>query len=344
METLASIWTGDHSDLGPNPPATWESGGAPPAGRVWSEQLHLQRNQQGPSQLGPVLVLTLSQLQETLLQREEEVARLQEENHKLRGFLNSSKRHPADGRRKRKRKRNIEHFQNLRTSRPVSKKVCRNLAAEFCSKTTETCSTPEPNLDLWVLRTLGLKDRDTIDTSNGSWSSSSSSQQCSRSSSFDSSCSSSTPSPVHRFMIRAAEGQNCWTLGSGQRYDFSAARLARQHEAPEAPPQKELRTAEFCPGPVQTQAAHWSPNKIQFSPPPASSSSPFMNRLTSVSASSARCRPPSIRKDLAFSMSISPSSSVRTHSFPHGQAFVRKDPDGKWNFTWLPRRPPKEHH
>ncbi|MEQ2246323.1 hypothetical protein ILYODFUR_037185 [Ilyodon furcidens] len=44
---------------------------------MWTQQLspHLQRNKQ---------------LHDTLLQREEELARLQEENNKLRGFLSSS--------------------------------------------------------------------------------------------------------------------------------------------------------------------------------------------------------------------------------------------------------------
>jgi len=49
---------------------------------------------------------------------------------------------------------------------------------------------------------------------------------------------------------------------------------------------------------------------------------------------------PRSRTDLAFSMSLSPSSSVKTHSFPQGQAFVRKDTEGRWNFTWVPRQEP----
>ncbi|CAG02167.1 unnamed protein product, partial [Tetraodon nigroviridis] len=41
---------------------------------------------------------------------------------------------------------------------------------------------------------------------------------------------------------------------------------------------------------------------------------------------------------VVFSMSLSPSCSVRTHTFPQGQAFVRKNPEGRWNFTWVPRQ------
>ncbi|XP_068172605.1 geminin coiled-coil domain-containing protein 1 [Antennarius striatus] len=396
METLASVWACDPcdlSDLGLNPSTTWESqcnfSSTPPASLMWTKQLspHLQRNKQ---------------LQDTLLQREEELARLQEENNKLRGFLNSSfvrklgdeaKKLPADGRRKLKRSLMLnEPFQisgqQHRTSQPVSKRVCRNLAAEFCFETTETSST-EPNLDLWVLRTLGLKDRDTIDTSSGSSCSSLryrrsshvNGAESSPDSSFSSSLTSSTPSSVHNspqtdFTISASEfyEQNCCT-SPGQYSDFIVT--GRQCEAPEAlirsyntpkvfqsPPQTEQTRADICSvtasDQIQTQPVYWSPtsqapslNKIQFSPPgertifcPTVSLSPVMNQLTSISSPSVGSMPTavpqstSIRTDLAFSMSLSPSSSVKTHSFPHGQAFVRKDPEGKWNFTWLPRQEP----
>lgn len=89
---------------------------SPPAGETWMEQLspHLQRNKQvmlcygwtvtaissdlksGASrseEMSVVLqpnIIVVFQLQDTLLQREEELTRLQEENNKLRGFLNSS--------------------------------------------------------------------------------------------------------------------------------------------------------------------------------------------------------------------------------------------------------------
>lgn len=76
---------------------------SPPAGLMWMEQLspHLQRNKQvkTPTQqhvkmfvfdFGFNVFLKCFQLQDTLLQREEELARLQEENNKLREFLSSS--------------------------------------------------------------------------------------------------------------------------------------------------------------------------------------------------------------------------------------------------------------
>uniref|UniRef100_A0A8C9ZWB4 Geminin coiled-coil domain containing n=1 Tax=Sander lucioperca TaxID=283035 RepID=A0A8C9ZWB4_SANLU len=252
---------------------------SPPAGQMWTEQLspHLQRNKQ---------------LQDTLLQREEQLARLQDENNKLREFLTSSfvrnleqkakvrslsslhfhKKLTADGRRKLKRN--------------LIKRVCRNLTAEFCSESSETSSSSEPNLDLWVLRTLGLKDRDTIDTSNNSSSSSSG-------------------------------------------YSLGSLEIPAKHPT------------------------YWSPpgESVPFSP--ISSSSPVIHQqwtpvsdCSPTSPSAEVRKPPATpqmprsRTDLAFSMSLSPSSSVKTHSFPQGQAFVRKDTGGRWNFTWVPRQGP----
>ncbi|XP_076592187.1 geminin coiled-coil domain-containing protein 1 [Chaetodon auriga] len=440
METLASVWARDpcdFSDLGETPSSVWESqcgfSSSPPAGLMWSQQLspHLQRNKQ---------------LQDTLLQREEELARLQDENNKLREFLNSSfvrtleqkaKKLTADGRRK--LKRNLMYInegplqngsQQLQTSRQVRKRVCRNLTAEFCSESSETSSSSEPNLDLWVLRTLGLKDRDTIDTSGNSSSSpgysfcsliydgsSSSSPDCTLDSSFSPSVATSTPSSVHSYCRRstyqtdyrysaadcqeancgnpAKSPQNC-TASPGQCSDFTATGLTRQHGAPETvirsyntstafPPPPLTEEPPFTQSPnradicsitalnqVQTlegnQAKHpyyWSPrrdsqapsqDKDHFSPPgervlfsPISSSSPLLNqRWTPVCGGSPMSpslgsQPPTTprnRTDLAFSMSLSPSSSVKTHSFPQGQAFVRKNPQGRWNFTWVPRQGP----
>ncbi|KAK7882842.1 hypothetical protein WMY93_029016 [Mugilogobius chulae] len=46
-------------------------------------------------------------------------------------------------------------------------------------------------------------------------------------------------------------------------------------------------------------------------------------------------------QDLAFSMSLSPNHSLKTHSFPHGQAFVRRDTQGRCNFTWEQKPDPE---
>ncbi|TDH15450.1 hypothetical protein EPR50_G00031680 [Perca flavescens] len=468
METLASAWTRDpcdFSDLAEKSSA-WESEcdftSSPPAGQMLTEQLspHLQRNKQ---------------LQDTLLQREEQLARLQDENNKLREFLNSSfvrnleqkaKLTPplwpgcvipwsdvmysrvtlgilstnhsrgqitflrllllvpkltADGRRK--LKRNLMHvddgpFQNhshqLVTSQQVSKRVCRNLTAEFCSESSETSSSSEPNLDLWVLRTLGLKDRDTIDTSNNSSSgyslgslvydasiASSSSSEYTLNSSFSPPVTRSTPSSVQSCCQRSTQQTNCrysaesncvnhaespqnCTNSLVQHSEFTASALTGQYEASEAVIrschtftafQSPLLTEElpFTQSPDQAEVCsitassqvqtlegipakhptYWSPpgERVPFSP--ILSSSPVIKQqwtpvrdCNPTSPSVGVCKPPAMpqmprsRTDLAFSMSLSPSSSVKTHSFPQGQAFVRKDTGGRWNFTWVPRQEP----
>ncbi|XP_054598341.1 geminin coiled-coil domain-containing protein 1 [Nothobranchius furzeri] len=361
METLASMWTCDPSGLcdleekGNTSLPLWDSpcvfNSSPPAGQTWTPQLspHLQRHKQ---------------LQDTLLQREEELARLQEENIKLREFLSSSfvrslqqkaKNLPADGRKN--LKRNLTEPSPL--SKQISKRVCRNLTAEFCSESSETSVPSEPNLDLWVLQTLGLKDRDTIDTSAGSSpennfpgaiTSSSSSDQMFTSSLNSSlgSCLGSPFSSVPFSSQRPADEmsscddaddpalmtQNCPRTPE----TFTATGLSRSYKASEAL----IRSYnQSCMSPVQTQkanhsAAYWT------LPPEAGtpSSGLIMNTPWTGAGSSAGPPEPRGQKDLAFRMSLTQSSCVKTHSFPQGQAFVRRDGGGRWNFTWVPRQEP----
>uniref|UniRef100_A0A668A0B3 Geminin coiled-coil domain containing n=1 Tax=Myripristis murdjan TaxID=586833 RepID=A0A668A0B3_9TELE len=230
-----------------------------PPGPVWTDQLspHLQRNKQ---------------LQDTLLQREEELARLQEENNKLREFLNSSFVKNLE-----EKAKNLCSSRLLLDTQRISKRVCRNLTAEFCSQ-PEISAASEPNLDLWVLRTLGLKDRDTIDTSDDS---SSSFTKCTN------------------FSSSSSE----YTLGTS----YDTAVISPDH----------------CPADSSSSdcTVHSS-----FSPPVSTSTPPATHNCDTYY--------------IAFSMSLSPSSSVKTHSFPQGQAFVRKDTQGRWNFTWVPKQEP----
>ncbi|XP_041262023.1 geminin coiled-coil domain-containing protein 1 [Onychostruthus taczanowskii] len=44
------------------------------------------------------------------------------------------------------------------------------------------------------------------------------------------------------------------------------------------------------------------------------------------------------KTEVAFTTSLSPHRNVRTHSFHQGQAFVRRDDDGGWRFTWVPKQ------
>ncbi|XP_068441905.1 geminin coiled-coil domain-containing protein 1 [Clinocottus analis] len=391
----------------------------PPAGLMRTQQIspHLQRNKQ---------------LQDALLQRDEELLRLQDENHRLREFLGSSfvrnlqreaKKLNPDGRRKLKRRPayaddgSVQNRGHQLQTPQVSKRVCRNLTAEFCSSSSETSpSSSEPNLDLWVLRTLGLKDRDTIDTSNESSCSSgfglggsvhdaaaSSASGFTLDSSFSPPVFTSTSSsglgccrtPTRRSRSAAerceanggtpAESPDICTTSPGR--CCTATGLTGQYGDPGAeiqsygtstafkppPPTEEppfSRTAggpEVCfltaSCPVRTlegnpakPPANWTPvrgartpslDSIQFSPPfsPILSSSPVVKPLWTPVCSGSPITPltphtPRSRPDLAFSMSLSPSSSVKTHSFPQGQAFVRKDTGGRCNFTWMPTQRP----
>lgn len=259
------------------------------------------------------------------------------------------------------------------------KRVCRNLTAEFCGDAAETSPSSEPNLDLWVLRTLGLKDRDTIDTSGGP------SFTPSFLHSVASPPTSSVPDrcliPQGKFWYRPPDCQEARGGSPVQspescpvRSILTAAGLTRGAEDPEcgrryygttttafqtgpmedgtfiASPQRPPICGSNKQSPLQTleghparSAAHWTrgPELDPFSP--LSSSTPARNQQWSSFCS----RPPSspsagswTRTELAFSMSLSPSSSVRTHSFPQGQAFTRKDPGGRWNFTWMPAQGP----
>ncbi|XP_029986242.1 uncharacterized protein gmnc [Sphaeramia orbicularis] len=433
METLASVWAHDPCDLSEKwhePTTQWGSAlmwpGSPGSGLMWTQlSPHLQRNKQ---------------LQDTLLQKEEELAQLQEENNKLRQFLDSAyvrnleeKTSKLSVEGKRKLKRNLmcvddRPLYQLQTSQQISKRVCRNLTAEFCFESR----TPEPNLDLWVLQTLGLKDRDTIDMSTDSGPSSQynceglgSTVFCSLSSGYTSnsslcpSVSASTPSSVQSHCQTSAhqtdnsynssesQGSNkntCEPASSAQtctgspglRSDFLAKGL---YETPEASVRSYNTSSALqcptlteetyfspstdrggvCPPPSLGQlleedppghSEFWSPRKhpgcrtpskdtVQFSPSgrrphlsPVSSSSPVSSQLQlplgedslrspSVGSQTPHTpRTPRCRMDLAFSMSLCPSSSVKTHSFPQGQAFVRKDTEGRWSFTWVPRQGP----
>ncbi|XP_054884747.1 geminin coiled-coil domain-containing protein 1 [Poeciliopsis prolifica] len=336
METLASIWGLEHDpadlcglDESRSMSSLWESKCAftPPAGLMSTQQLspHLQRNKQ---------------LQDALLQREEELARLQEENKKLRAFLTSSfvtnlqekaKKLTAD-----RRKRNQSIFDHEPSevrgrsfSKQITKRVCRNLTAEFCCESSAGSASPEPKLDLWVLRMLGLKDQNTIDTSSES---ESSLTDLVYSDAFGSPV--STPSFVH---------SSCQTAAGQKNHPSSEcafpARPAPPCSGPAGASPGSALTEICSTRGLQPLESSWTPTEpLCFTSRSSSCSvlykpqSPCGGRSTTPSQSLHK------PTDLAFSMSLSPSSSVKTHSFPQGQAFIRKDMGGRWNFTWIPRQ------
>ncbi|XP_049582479.1 geminin coiled-coil domain-containing protein 1 isoform X1 [Syngnathus scovelli] len=247
----------------------------------WSEQLsaHLQRNKQ---------------LEDTLLQREEELSRLQEENHKLRQFLNSSFVKNLDD------KAGIpDKTWNLNRKRPcnsvrrhpqVSKRICRNLSAEFNSTESSSAesSSFSSELDLWVLRTLGLKDPDTIDTS-------------------------SMPTVYQENFSPEQSDCSYGSTESLQSHPAFMASTPDHRSPPQEPPISEL--------------THFGQTPFN---------SPLLNCSWSPQSPSQVGQGESGHPDLAFAMSLNPASSVKTLSYPQGQAFVRRDPQGHYNFTWLP--------
>lgn len=227
----------------------------------------------------------------------------------------------------------------------ISKRVCRNLT-EFCSS-----SSTETNLDLWVLQVLGLKDRDTIDSPpSSSWSSSPScslnslvqisSSRPSWDSCFGSSCRTST------YQQRPTKPpQNC-SVSSSPSSDFLVSGPSSPSAAFQSPPEEPRLW------PTAEPSAGWSP--LSGAPADRNHTCPTApEELVSPGPSghvtdeqwrrrpSGRCWVPAgPPADVVFSMSLSPSCSVRTHSFPQGQAFVRKNPEGRWNFTWVPGQGP----
>ncbi|KAK1899863.1 Geminin coiled-coil domain containing protein 1 [Dissostichus eleginoides] len=297
---------------------------------------HLQRNKQ---------------LQDTLLQRDEELIRLQDENKTLREFLGSSfvrnlqqraKKLRPDGWRQLKRNPPDDGLFQTRSPSlhfppPVSKRVCRNLSKEFSSSSSSSSSS-EPNLDLWVLRTLGLKDRDTIDTSSESSSGfstsfyDSSSSEYSLNSSF-SFCPTSTPQTGYTNEEEEVKSPQSSTTSPQRNSRTIFLSPTLPEKLPFSPTSDHIccLASTRVPTHSSNRPVYWSPSEdpVQFSPP--SQRVPFSPIETSGSQT------PRSQKDLAFRMSISPSSSVKTHSFPQGQAFVRRDTGGgRCNFTWVP--------
>ncbi|KAI5625472.1 geminin coiled-coil domain-containing protein 1 isoform X1 [Silurus asotus] len=308
---------------------------APLHDSLWQDPLspHLQRNKQ---------------LQDTLIQKEEELARLQEENNKLKEFLNSSyvksledksKRIFSEGRQRKRALHDETDFVNL--SRLLQggegKRTCRNLSLEFCSA-DEVAATPP--LDSWVLETLGLQDEDTINTDSSfsspttdhtptfsspapstdhfspalqdstMYSPYSSDSHCEYSGAIESSCG---------FSHGMDESEDFWSLGTSRMYTVTLTGSLRDLPNRHFSPPKAASTPQRPHIPSSEHRHHGN----GFPSPTGDEGAPLSTRS---------------RTDLAFSMSLSPQNSVKTHTFPQGQAFTRRDSQGGWNFTWLPKQ------
>ncbi|KAJ8397251.1 hypothetical protein AAFF_G00440850 [Aldrovandia affinis] len=342
---------------------------------TWNDHLspQLQRNKQ---------------LQDTLLQREEELARLQEENNKLKEFLNSSvvkcledkakklvSAERGTGTRNRKRillddGRYCRFSASQLLSGAHGKQTCRDLTSELCSAEEPAATLP---MDSWVLQTLGLKDEDTIDLS-ANYSSNinpaanfssdieppanysshlnsspnyrpnmvSSVNCCSNTSSCANYSSNINPSANSNLSIDPSANSSPNMEEANSSSHSSAPLLALSTDALQLPDPLDVHPqTSSLPGfpcAVGTGQRHTPDTALRL----VSDCTPQTYR-TPPGGSTAQYPAPCVtrgRTEVAFSMSLEPWSSVRTHSFPQGQAFVGRDTCGGWNFTWVPKDAP----
>uniref|UniRef100_A0A8C0WLC1 Geminin coiled-coil domain containing n=1 Tax=Castor canadensis TaxID=51338 RepID=A0A8C0WLC1_CASCN len=246
------------------------------------------------------------QLQDTLIQKEEELARLHEENNHLRQYLNSTLVKCLEGKAKkllssdefskvcgkfRKGKRKTKERRYSPAESPHPKTAKKNLFSE-CANCEEQ---PGPPVDPWVLQTLGLKDLNTIDdTLSANYSALSSHHR-------------RVPRTYSQFLDDAVDYEN--VQGQDLPIDYGGERMPPLHSTAN-------HGEDFC---------YFS----QLSHPPVGLQT-LHYHATDVSPN---------KTDMAFSTSLSPHCNVRTHSFHQGQAFVRRDEEGGWKFTWVPKQP-----
>ncbi|XP_006061044.2 geminin coiled-coil domain-containing protein 1 [Bubalus bubalis] len=244
------------------------------------------------------------QLQDTLVQKEEELARLHEENNHLRQYLNSalvkcleekakkllsSDEFSKACRKFRKGKRKPKEQRYFPPEIPHHKNAKRSLASEFAN-----CGQHGPPVDPWVLQTLGLKDLNTIDdTSSANYSALSSHAR-------------QTTSTFPQFLDEAIDYPNA--PGEDLPIDYGGDRTT----------------------PLPGTASHSEDFHFlsQLSNPPGGLQAlPYYSSDVSPN-----------KTEMAFSTSLSPHCNVKTHSFHQGQAFVRRDEEGGWKFTWVPKQ------
>ncbi|NWR43923.1 GEMC1 protein, partial [Regulus satrapa] len=273
-------------------------------GQLCSPQLGAQDEAWQGDQLSSQLYRN-KQLQDTLLQKEEELARLHEENNNLRQYLNSALIKCLEEKAKKllsghgqktcsilkstKRRLKDDHcFVPQET--PHASKARRNLFSEFTACEEQA----SPAVDSWVLQTLGLKDVNTIDEASANYSA-----------------------------LSPDLGKATYCLSPGGAVDYehrggAAAAFSCSH----VPPASSLDSPFLPP---------FSPGPCIPSPVPSVSSLPAYGLPYLTGGLSPN------KTEVAFTTSLSPHRNVRTHSFHQGQAFVRRDDDGGWRFTWVPK-------
>ncbi|KAG8581529.1 hypothetical protein GDO81_007713 [Engystomops pustulosus] len=257
---------------------------------IWGDQLSNQ-------------MFTNKQLQDTLVQREEELARLHEENNKLKQYLNSTFVKGLEEKTKKllsraslgaplKRKCRISSLASPETS---AKKAKRNLFSSFTACENQS----SPSIEKWVLQTLGLKDANTIDDS-----------------------ASANYSALSTDLLSTLPGTNYGNVQDSPSSGYSTVHKTPVHS----------KAGSSC--------SHDSPYMADYSPSASSSASQDSSEQLSPFGSPIYYTPevsPN-KTDVAFSTSLNPHCNVKTHSFSNGQAFVRRDSEGGWKFTWVPKQ------
>uniref|UniRef100_A0A663N189 Geminin coiled-coil domain containing n=1 Tax=Athene cunicularia TaxID=194338 RepID=A0A663N189_ATHCN len=244
--------------------------------------------------------ISIPQLQDTLLQKEEELARLHEENNNLRQYLNSAlikcleekakKLLSCHGQKnsavlKSTKRRLKEDHCFVPQETPHASKARRNLFNEFTACEEQA----SPAVDSWVLQTLGLKDVNTIDETSANYSA-----------------------------LSSDLGKDMYCLSPGETIDYEQNKgaAAAAYSCSHVPP------ANSSTHPCSEDSSLLP----QFSSAP-SYGLPYLTGDLSPN-----------KTDVAFTTSLSPHRNVRTHTFHQGQAFVRRDDDGGWRFTWVPKQ------
>uniref|UniRef100_A0A8C4JHV2 Geminin coiled-coil domain containing n=1 Tax=Dromaius novaehollandiae TaxID=8790 RepID=A0A8C4JHV2_DRONO len=257
--------------------------------------------------------ISIPQLQDTLLQKEEELARLHEENNNLRQYLNSALIKCLEEKAKKllschgqknctilkntKRRLKDDHcFAPQET--PHASKARRNLFNEFTACEEQA----SPTVDSWVLQTLGLKDINTIDESLS----------------------------ANYSALSSDLGKDTYCLSPGEARDYDHSEgAAATYSCGQMPPANS--SAHLC--------SEDSPFIPQLSSAPCVSSPvPRLSSLPPYGLPYLTNNLSPNKTEVAFTTSLSPHRNVRTHSFHQGQAFVRRDDDGGWRFTWVPKQ------
>ncbi|KAM8953094.1 geminin coiled-coil domain-containing protein 1 [Pelodytes ibericus] len=291
-DTWVSLWASGlldnkSSNQGPHCHGqSYNTGNTLPNDYLWGDQLSSQ-------------MFTNKHLQDTLVQKEEELARLHDENNKLKQYLNSTYVKSLEEKTKKLLSQNGHSFiaplkrkanSNLLSPESQAKKTRRNLFDEF----TACEHHASPVVDTWVLQTLGLKDVNTIDES-------------------------ATYSSLSTEYIRKGVDYN--NVQDSPSSGYSTASATPTHS------QATSSCCQDSPYLHTLSPSHCgvsSPSPLQGSQP----ASPVY-RKADVNPN---------KTDVAFSASLNHHHNLKTHSFSQGQAFVRRDTEGGWKFTWVPKQ------